>query len=67
MWRPTSLDAIRMLMLGKATGKGLNVKGKSAKQGRLSGFVPFVQISEERHKRRLAKIKALEQGQGQAG
>ena len=33
VWRPTSLDAIRMMMSGKATGKGLNIKGKSAKKG----------------------------------
>ena len=52
-WRPTSLDAVRMMMEGRATGKGLNVKGKSAKQGRISGFVPFVQIHEEAHKRRV--------------
>ncbi|KAK3247033.1 hypothetical protein CYMTET_43457 [Cymbomonas tetramitiformis] len=50
VWRPTSLDAIRMMMEGRATGKGLNVKGKSAKCGVLSGFVPFLQISEEKHK-----------------
>ena len=31
-------------------GKGLNVKGKSAKKNRLSGFVPFVQIHKEKHK-----------------
>ena len=40
VWRPTSLIALRMMVDGTATGKGLNVKGKSAKQGRLSGFVP---------------------------
>ena len=53
VWRPTSLDAIRTMMSGQATGKSLNVKGKSAKQGKLSGFVPFLQISEEAHKARL--------------
>jgi len=37
----------------QATGKGLNIKGKSAKEGVLSGLVPFLQISEEAHKRRL--------------
>jgi len=36
--------------MGRAVGKGLNVKGKSAKRGRLSGFVPFLQISDNRHK-----------------
>ena len=50
VWRPTSLDALRMLMMGQATGKSLNVKGKSAKCGKVSGFVPFVQISREDHK-----------------
>ena len=39
-----------MLYDGTATGKGLNVKGKSAVTGPLSGFVPFLQISEEAHK-----------------
>lgn len=53
VWRPTSLDAIRMMMSGRATGKGLNIKGKSAKEGKLSGFVPYLQISDEKHKRKL--------------
>ena len=47
------MDAIRMMMLGKATGKGLNVKGKSAKTGALAGYVPFIQISEEAHKSKV--------------
>jgi hypothetical protein len=51
VWRPTSLDALRMMMVGDAVGKGLNVKGKSAKEGRISGFVPFVQIHDNSHKR----------------
>ena len=38
-----------MMIQGTATGKGLNVKGKSAKRGKLSGFVPFVQISTRAH------------------
>ena len=54
VWRPTSVDAIEMMVDGRATGKGLNVKGKSAKKGRLSGFVPFLQISEESHKRLIS-------------
>jgi predicted class III extradiol MEMO1 family dioxygenase len=29
----------------------LNIKGKSAKKNRLSGFVPFVQISDNDHKK----------------
>lgn len=31
VWRPTSLDSIRRMMLGQAVGKGLDIKGKSAK------------------------------------
>ncbi|CAJ1383362.1 unnamed protein product [Effrenium voratum] len=50
VFRPTSVDAINKMMDGSGTGKGLNVKGKSAKSGRLSGFVPVLQISENRHK-----------------
>ena len=50
VFRPTSMDALRMMMQGRATGKGLNVKGKSAKGGELSGFVPFLQISKDEHK-----------------
>jgi hypothetical protein len=38
------------MMLGEAVGKGLNIKGKSAKRGKNSGFVPFLQISDNRHK-----------------
>ena len=53
IWRPTSMDAVRMMMEGRATGKSLNVKGKSAKQGKISGFVPFVQIHEEADKRKV--------------
>ena len=53
VWRPTSLDAINMMMDGKATGKGLNVKGKSAKKGVLSGYVPFLQISREEDKTKV--------------
>ena len=53
VWRPTSYDALRMMMQGGATGKGLNVKGKSAKAGLLSGFVPFLQISVDAHKKAI--------------
>ena len=53
VWRPTSMIALRMMLEGRATGKGLNVKGKSARQGELSGFVPFLQISEEAHKHKV--------------
>jgi hypothetical protein len=38
------------MMLGEAVGKGLNIKGKSAVRGKLSGFVPFLQIKDNRHK-----------------
>eukprot|EP00931_Biecheleriopsis_adriatica_P123613 TRINITY_DN9866_c0_g1_i4.p1 TRINITY_DN9866_c0_g1~~TRINITY_DN9866_c0_g1_i4.p1 ORF type:complete len:744 (-),score=157.52 TRINITY_DN9866_c0_g1_i4:31-2262(-) len=50
VYRPTSKDAIAKMLSGAAVGKGLNVKGKSAKKGVLSGFVPFIQISENEHK-----------------
>ncbi|OLQ13919.1 hypothetical protein AK812_SmicGene2110 [Symbiodinium microadriaticum] len=43
-------DAISKMMDGQGTGKGLNVKGKSAKTGCLSGFVPVLQISDNEHK-----------------
>jgi len=50
VYRPCSRDSIAK-MLGKVgVGKGLNVKGKSAKKNRLSGFVPFIQISDNKHK-----------------
>lgn len=51
VYRPTSRDAISKLLSGNAVGKGLNVKGKSAKRGRLSGFVPFLQIHDNNHKK----------------
>jgi len=51
VWRPTSNDAIRKMMRGECAGKGLDVKGKSAKTGVLSGFIPLVQIHEEKHKK----------------
>ena len=50
VWRPTSRDAISLMMKGEATGKGMEVKGKSAKKGLLSGLIPLVQIHEEKHK-----------------
>jgi len=53
VWRPTSKEAIKKMMLGSAVGKGLEIKGKSAKKGLLSAFVPFVQIYEDRHKERI--------------
>jgi hypothetical protein len=62
IWRPTSFEAIRKMMLGQAVGKGLDIKGKSAKRGKLSAFVPFLQIGENRHKgliRTLSKDGAV--------
>eukprot|EP00929_Paragymnodinium_shiwhaense_P034162 TRINITY_DN18628_c0_g1_i1.p1 TRINITY_DN18628_c0_g1~~TRINITY_DN18628_c0_g1_i1.p1 ORF type:complete len:805 (+),score=184.62 TRINITY_DN18628_c0_g1_i1:128-2542(+) len=50
VYRPTSRDAISLMLNGAGVGKGLNVKGKSAKEGCLSGFVPFVQVSDNKHK-----------------
>ena len=47
-----------MMMNGQATGKGLNVKGKSAKKGVLSGYVPFLQIAEEAHKAKVTTCPA---------
>eukprot|EP00956_Cyclotella_meneghiniana_P042373 scaffold248438_cov104-Cyclotella_meneghiniana.AAC.4 len=35
VWRPTSDEAIKNMMLGIATGKGLDIKGKSAKKGNI--------------------------------
>merc|ERR1712007_180534 len=55
IFRPTSRDAIAKMLGGVAVGKGLNVKGKSAKKGVLSGFVPFLQISENHHKEAVEK------------
>ena len=50
VWRPTSTDAISKMMSGDGVGKGLELKGKSAKTGCLSGYVPFLQIHEDWHK-----------------
>ena len=50
VWRPTSKDALRLMMVGAGTGKGLNIKGKSAKGGVLSGLVPFLQITDDADK-----------------
>ena len=41
------------MMLGIATGKGLDIKGKSANQGNISVYVPFIQIYEESHKEQV--------------
>jgi hypothetical protein len=53
VYRPCSRDSIAK-MLGKVgVGKGLNVKGKSSKKNRLSGFVPFMQISDNDDKEKV--------------
>lgn len=56
VWRPTSYEAIKKMMTGEAVGKGLDIKGKSAKRGKLSAFVPFLQISENTHKSMVKKL-----------
>jgi len=58
VWRPTSDEAIKNMMTDRATGKGLDIKGKSAKRGNISSYVPFIQIYEEAHKEHVrAMIK----------
>ena len=47
VWRPCSNDAMRKMMEGSGVGKGLDIKGKSAKKGILSALVPYLQIHEE--------------------
>ena len=53
VYRPCSRDSIAKMLSENGTGKGLNIKGKSAKKNRLSGFVPFCQISKAEDKKRL--------------
>jgi len=53
VWRPTSLEAIKNMMLGKGTGKAIDIKGKSARGGNISSFVPFIQIYEDQHKEQM--------------
>ena len=53
VYRPCSRDSIAKMLGRVGTGKGLNIKGKSAKKNRLSGFVPFVQISKNSDKAKL--------------
>ena len=59
VWRPTSIDSIEKMMKGHGVGKGLDIKGKSAKKGKLSAYVPFLQIHQDEHK---SKIRALPSG-----
>jgi len=56
VWRPTSDEAIKNMMLGKATGKGLDIKGKSAKKGNISSYVPFIQIYKDPHKEHVRAL-----------
>jgi hypothetical protein len=56
VWRPCSNDAMRKMMEGTGVGKGLDIKGKSAKKGILSAFVPFLQISKEQDKSKIMPI-----------
>lgn len=58
VWRPCSVDAIQKMIRGEAVGKGLEIKGKSAKKGQLSGFVPYLQIHDESDKRRVGTLRA---------
>ena len=60
VFRPTGREALYMMMTGRAKGKALSIKGKSARKGLLAGFVPFLQISEEAHKRRVMTVTATQ-------
>mmetsp|Transcript_26849 Transcript_26849/g.32943 ORF Transcript_26849/g.32943 Transcript_26849/m.32943 type:complete len:996 (+) Transcript_26849:194-3181(+) len=53
VYRPCSKESIAKMIGKVGVGKGLNVKGKSAKMNRLSGFVPFVQVSDNAHKSQI--------------
>ena len=56
VWRPCSNDAMRKMMEGTGVGKGLDIKGKSAKKGLLSAFVPFMQIHSNEDKSKISEI-----------
>jgi hypothetical protein len=56
VWRPCSNDAMRKMMEGTGVGKGLDIKGKSAKKGLLSAFVPFMQIHENEDKEKIQEL-----------
>lgn len=56
VWRPTSTEAIKKMMKLEGTGKGLDIKGKSAKKGKLSAYVPFLQIHDEEHKKMVKTL-----------
>mmetsp|Transcript_41450 Transcript_41450/g.86951 ORF Transcript_41450/g.86951 Transcript_41450/m.86951 type:complete len:1049 (-) Transcript_41450:1341-4487(-) len=57
VWRPTSNDAIRKMITGEGTGKGLDIKGKSALRGKYSGFVPFLQIHNNEDKEQVGTME----------
>mmetsp|Transcript_70645 Transcript_70645/g.133260 ORF Transcript_70645/g.133260 Transcript_70645/m.133260 type:complete len:556 (+) Transcript_70645:79-1746(+) len=50
VFRPTSRDAIAKMLSGQGIGKKANVQGRAARQGILSGYVPFMQISKNSDK-----------------
>ena len=56
IWRPTSQDAIRHMISKQGVGKGLEIKGKSAQIGCQSGYVPFLQISQNSHKTQIRSL-----------
>lgn len=58
VWRPCSVDAIQKMIRGEAVGKGLEIKGKSARKGCLSGLVPYLQIHTEKDKRLVGTLRA---------
>merc|ERR1712127_29982 len=59
VWRTASMDAIRLMMSGEGTGKGPDIKGKSAMCGKLSGFIPLVQIhNNDKDKKRVGTCPA---------
>eukprot|EP00985_Skeletonema_marinoi_P002404 scaffold1006_cov158-Skeletonema_marinoi.AAC.2 len=58
VWRPTSNDAIRRMITGEGTGKGMDIKGKSATRGKWSGYVPFLQIHHNEDKVKVGSLHA---------
>ncbi|KAL7490825.1 hypothetical protein ACHAWT_001185, partial [Skeletonema menzelii] len=58
VWRPTSNEAIRRMITGEGTGKGMDIKGKSATRGKWSGFVPFLQIHRNEDKSKIGSLHA---------
>ena len=58
VWRPTSNEAIRRMITGEGTGKGMDIKGKSSLRGKWSGFVPFLQIHRNEDKLKVGSLHA---------